>query len=68
MYPIIIEPVKFSEMLILPKRIRPTGPGGSCGRRGGRGRGRGKVPNQLLISPETMKYVFEAEETYLKKR
>ena len=67
MYPIIIEPVKFSEMLIIPKRIQPTGPRGSHGSGCGQGRGRGKVPNQLLTSPETMQYVLQAEEHTSKK-
>ena len=49
----------------MPKRIRPTGPGGTHGH--GQGCGRGKVPNQLLTSPKTMWYAYEAEECTSKK-
>ena len=40
-----------------PKKIRPTGPGGS-GR--GHGRGSSRLPSQHITLPETMKYVQEA--------
>ena len=52
---------------MVPKRIQPTGPGGSHGSGGGHGRGRGKFPTQLLTSPETMKYVLEVDEHTSKK-
>ena len=45
-------------------RIRPTGPGG-CGR--GYGRGRGWLPSHHITSPETIKFVKEAEERSEKK-
>ena len=49
------------------KRIRLTGPGSTHGHGHGQGCGRGKVPNQLLTSLETMKYVSEVEERTSKK-
>ena len=49
----------------MPKRIRPTGPGGR-GRRGG-GHGRGRILNQVLTSPETLKYIREADDRTEKK-
>ena len=44
-------------MIVLPSRVRPTGPGGH-GR--GRGKGTGRLPSQHITSPETLKYIREA--------
>ena len=49
----------------MPKHIRPTGPGG-CGRRGS-GCGHGRIPNQVLTSLETLKYIREADDRTEKK-
>ena len=49
--------VSWEDLIQIPTRIRPTGPGG-------RGRGwqrGGKLPNQRVTSPETMKYIEECE-------
>ena len=51
--------VDWSDLISLPTRIRPTGPGG---RGHGTGRGGGRLPSQHITSPETMKYVEEAGE------
>ena len=53
--------MSFGDLMNIPKCIRPTGPGGH-----GRGRG-GRLPNQLLTSPETIRYIEEAEECTQKK-
>ena len=51
--------INFSDLMTLPKRVRPTGP---MGRGRGRGRGRGgRLPNQLLTSPETLRFIELAE-------
>ena len=47
------------------KCIQPTGPGGHD-RRGG-GRGHGRILNQVLTSPETLKYIREADDRTEKK-
>ena len=49
----------------MPKCIQPTGPGGH-GRRGS-GRGHGRIPNQVLTSLETLKYIREADDRTEKK-
>ena len=54
--------VSWEDLIQLPVRIRPTGPGGW-----GRGRGRGKIPSQHITSPETMKYIKETEMRTKKK-
>ena len=55
--------MSFGDLMNIPKRIRPTGPGGHA-----RGRGRGgRLPNQLLTSPETIRYIEDAEERTQKK-
>ena len=41
--------VSWEDLILLPVRIRPTGPGGW-----GHGHGREKLPNQHIMSPETM--------------
>ena len=50
------------DIIALPTRIRPTGPGG-CGH----GRGRGRLPSSHITSPETIKFVKEAGERSEKK-
>ena len=52
------------DLIALPTRIRPTGPGG-CGR--GHGRGRGRLPSHHITSPETIKFVKEMRERLEKK-
>ena len=52
--------MSFGDLMNIPKRIRPTGPGGH-GQGHGCGHG-GRLPNQLLTSPETIRYIEEAEE------
>ena len=54
--------MSFGDLIDIPKCIHPTGPGGH-----GRGHGcdhshGGRLPNQLLTSPETVRYIEEAEE------
>ena len=56
--------MQFADLIKLPTCIRPTGP---SGRGWGHGRGRAKLPNQLLTSSETVKYVEEAHERSEKK-
>ena len=51
--------VEWADLISLPTRIRPMGPGG-CGH--GRGRGGGRLPSQHITSPKMMKYVEEAGE------
>ena len=53
--------VSWEDLIQLPVRIRPTGPG-----EWGCGCGRGKIPSQHITSPETMKYIKESE-MYTKK-
>ena len=55
--------MSFGDLIDIPKRICPTGPGG-CGRGCGHG---GQLPNQLLMSPETVQYIEAAEECTQKK-
>ena len=50
------------DIIVLPTRIRPTGPGG-CGHE----RGRGRLPSSHITSPETIKFVKEAGERSEKK-
>ena len=55
--------MSFGDLMNIPKRIRPTGPGGhargcGCG---------GRLPNQLLTSPETIRYIEDSEERTQKK-
>ena len=55
--------VSFGDLIDILKCIHPTGPGG-------RGHGcshGGWLPNQLLTSPETVRYIEEAEECTQKK-
>ena len=55
--------MSFGDLIDIPKHICPTGPGG-------RGHGcshGGQLPNQLLMSPETVQYMEEAEECTQKK-
>ena len=47
--------VSWEDLIQLPVRIRPTGPGGW-----GHGCGRGKIPSQHITSTETMKYIKES--------
>ena len=57
--------VTFGELIQVPKRVRPTGPGG---RGRGRGRGRGnKMPNPLLTSPESAKWCENSHNNTAKK-
>ena len=66
--------VSFMDLITLPKSIHPMGPeaqvkgtgwgrghgrGHGCGCGQGRGRG-GRLPNQLLTSPETITFIKEA--------
>ena len=53
--------MSFGDLIEIPKCIHPTGPGGH-----GHGHG-GRLPNQLLTSPETVRYIEEAEEHTQKK-
>ena len=55
--------VSFGDLMNILKCIFPTGPGGHGW---GRGHG-GRLPNQLLTSPETIRYIEEAEEHTQKK-
>ena len=49
--------VSWEDLIQIPTRIRPTGPGGW-----GRGQGTGgKLPYQRVTSLETMKYIEECE-------
>ena len=57
--------VSFNELIQVPKRMHPTGPGVWGGR--GWGRGRGCLPNQLLTSNETVKFIEEVVERIEKK-
>ena len=57
--------VEWADLITLPTRIRPTGPGGH-GR--GCGRGSSRLPSQHITSPETMKYVQEAGQRSQKKK
>ena len=50
------------DLIALPTRIRPTGPG-ACGH----GRGRGQLPSHHITSPETIKFVKEAGKRSEKK-
>ena len=54
--------VEWMDLIVLPTRIRPTGPGG-CGH----GRGRGRLPSHHITSPETIKFVKEAGKRSEKK-
>ena len=56
--------VEWMDLIALPTRIRPTGPGG-CGH--GCGRERGQLPSHHITSPETIKFVKEAGERLEKK-
>ena len=51
--------VEWEDLIELPSRIRPTGPGDHGWGRG-RGRGTGRLPSQHITSPETLKYIHEA--------
>ena len=55
--------MSFGDLIDIPKCIHPTGLGGH-----GRGHGHGgQLPNQLLMSPETVQYIEAAEECTQKK-
>ena len=56
--------IKWMDLIALPTRIRPTGPGGQGH---GHGRGRAQLPNHHITSPETIKFVKEAKERSQKK-
>ena len=56
--------VEWMDLIVLPTRIRPTGPGG-LGH--GHGRGRGRLPSHHITSPEIRKFVKEAGERSEKK-
>ena len=51
--------VEWEDLIELPSRIRPTGPGG-CGQGRCRGRGTGRLQSQHITSPETLKYICKA--------
>ena len=57
--------VSFNDLIQVLKHMHPTNPGVQCGR--GRGRGRGHLPNQLLTSNETVKFMEEVVERIEKK-
>ena len=48
--------ISLEDLIQLPVRMRPTGPGGWS-----HGDGKGKLPSQHIMSPETMKYTSETE-------
>ena len=48
--------ISWEDLIQLPVRISPTGPGGQGCRCG-----RGKLPSQHIMSLETMKYITETE-------
>ena len=60
----LLSVVQFVDLIKLPTHIWPTGP---SGRGQGHGRGRAKLPNQLLTLRETVIYVEEAHERSEKK-
>ena len=55
--------VLWNDLITPPKCLRPTGPGGHG--RGSRGQGHlgmhgGKLPNQLVTSPESLKFIEDS--------
>ena len=51
--------MEWEDLIELPSRIGPTGPGG-CGWGRGRGSVTGRLPSQHITSQETLKYICEA--------
>ena len=61
--------VLWNHLITPPKHLKPTGPGGHG--RGSRGQGHlgmhgGKLPNQLVTSPESLKFIEDSHDRITK--
>ena len=53
----------WADLIRVLKQLQPTGPGGhghGCGRGRSLGMHRGKLPNQLVTSPESIKFIEDS--------